>query len=133
MARGLEYKYIVAIVATFGLFMELLDATIVNVAIPTLAEEFGVAPNTIEWVVTGYLLAQAAGVALLGISLGALFILALATSLRLTVSSFTIAPGLNTATLLPSLAAVGVITLAGSLLPAWWLGHLNLAELLHSE
>ncbi len=59
MARGIEYKYIVAIVAVFGLFMELLDATIVNVAIPTLSKEFSATTTSIEWVVTGYLLSLA--------------------------------------------------------------------------
>lgn len=57
--RGLDYKYIVAIVAVFGLFMELLDATIVNVAIPTLSKEFNATTTSIEWVVTGYLLSLA--------------------------------------------------------------------------
>ncbi len=57
--RGIEYKYIVAIVSVFGLFMELLDATIVNVAIPTLAREFNATTTSIEWVVTGYLLSLA--------------------------------------------------------------------------
>lgn len=56
---AIEYKYIVAIVAVFGLFMELLDATVVNVAIPTLARDFRASTTTIEWVITGYLLSLA--------------------------------------------------------------------------
>lgn len=55
----LEYKYIVAIVSTVGLFMELLDGTIVNVAVPTLAKDFNASTTSIEWVVTGYLLSLA--------------------------------------------------------------------------
>lgn len=55
----MQYKYIVAVIAVFGLFMELLDSTIVNVAIPTLAKDFDATPTTIEWVVTGYLLSLA--------------------------------------------------------------------------
>jgi putative ABC transport system permease protein len=81
----------------------------------------------------GYLLVQAAGITLLGILLGGLFTLILTSSIRLTVSSFTIAPRLDAATLLPGLGWVGLIMLAGSLLPAWWLSHLNLAQLLHSK
>jgi EmrB/QacA subfamily drug resistance transporter len=54
-----DYKYIVAIVATVGLFMDLLDGTIVNVAVPTLAKDFNTGTTTIEWVVTGYLLSLA--------------------------------------------------------------------------
>ena len=34
---GLRYEYVVAIVFVTGLFMEILDTTIVNVALPTLA------------------------------------------------------------------------------------------------
>ncbi len=57
--RRLEYKYIVGIVFVVGLFMDLLDLTITNVAIPTLQLEFGTVPTTIEWVVTGYALSLA--------------------------------------------------------------------------
>jgi EmrB/QacA subfamily drug resistance transporter len=55
----IPYKYLVGIVFVFGLFMDLLDLTIVNVAIPTLAQEFHAKTTTIEWVVTGYLLSLA--------------------------------------------------------------------------
>ncbi len=57
--RKLEYKYIVGIVFVFGLFMDLLDITIVNVALPTLARDFNATTTTIEWVVTGYLVSLA--------------------------------------------------------------------------
>ena len=60
MLKRVEYKYIVAIVGVFSIFMELLDTTIINVAIPTLQEEFDVSsPATIQWVITGYLLSLA--------------------------------------------------------------------------
>jgi EmrB/QacA subfamily drug resistance transporter len=55
----LEYKWIVGIVFVFGLFMDLLDMTIVNVAIPTLAQEFDATTTQVQWVVTGYLLSLA--------------------------------------------------------------------------
>lgn len=56
----IEYKYIVAILAVFSIFMELLDSTVVNVAIPTLGRDFDVtSPTTIQWVITGYLLSLA--------------------------------------------------------------------------
>lgn len=59
----LEYKWIVGIVFVFGVFMDLLDMTIVNVAIPTLARDLKVDPRqgatVIQWVVTGYLLSLA--------------------------------------------------------------------------
>src|SRR4051812_39804213 len=62
--RSIEYKWIVAMVFVTGLFMDLLDTTIVNVAIPTFAETFGkpgapASNENIEWVVTGYLLSLA--------------------------------------------------------------------------
>jgi putative ABC transport system permease protein len=81
----------------------------------------------------GYLLVQAGGITLLGILLGGLFMVVLTTSIRLTVSSFTIVPRLDAGTLLYSLGWVGLIMLAGSLIPAWWLSRFNLAALLHSK
>ncbi len=57
--RRIEYKWIVGIVFVFGLFMDLLDMTITNVALPTLAHDFSASTTTIEWVVTGYLLSLA--------------------------------------------------------------------------
>ena len=54
--RRLDYKYIVGAVFVIGLFMDLLDMTIVNVALPTFVKDFDASTTTIEWVVTGYLL-----------------------------------------------------------------------------
>jgi len=81
----------------------------------------------------GYLLMQAGGITLFGILLGGLFTVVLLTSIRLTVSSFTIVPRLDAGTLLPGLSWVALIMLVGSLLPAWGLSRLNLAQLLHSK
>lgn len=64
--KRLEYKWLVAIVLIVGLFMDILDATIVNVAIPTFGEEFNAPPTTIEWVVSGYLLSLAVVIPLSG-------------------------------------------------------------------
>ena len=58
MAR-IPYKWIVAIVFVAGTFMDILDTTSVNVALPSLAEEFDATISEIEWVVTGYLLSLA--------------------------------------------------------------------------
>jgi EmrB/QacA subfamily drug resistance transporter len=55
----IPYKYLVAIAFVCGLFIDILDATIVNVALPTLGREFKVGNDTLEWVVTGYLLSLA--------------------------------------------------------------------------
>ncbi|MBM3827656.1 MAG: multidrug efflux MFS transporter [Actinobacteria bacterium] len=55
----IEYKWLVAICFVTGLFMEILDTTIINTAIPSLTEEFDASPAGIEWVILGYLLALA--------------------------------------------------------------------------
>jgi EmrB/QacA subfamily drug resistance transporter len=55
----LEYKWLVAIAFVFGIFVTLMDLTIVNVALPTFATDFNAPTTTIEWVVTGYLLSLA--------------------------------------------------------------------------
>ena len=55
----LRYEYVVAVVFVTGLFMDILDTTIVNVALPTLGREFDVGTASIEWVVIGYLLSLA--------------------------------------------------------------------------
>jgi EmrB/QacA subfamily drug resistance transporter len=49
-----------------GMIMAILDATIVNVAIPTLGGEFHTSISTIQWVLTGYLLALASVIPLTG-------------------------------------------------------------------
>lgn len=57
--QSLEYKWLVAIAFIAGLFMDLLDTTIVNVALPTIGERFNAGNTTLEWIVTGYLLSLA--------------------------------------------------------------------------
>lgn len=54
--KRVEYKWVVATIFVLGLFMEIMDTTIINVAIPTLAKEFDVSAASMEWVVIGYLL-----------------------------------------------------------------------------
>ena len=54
-----EYKWVVAVIFVLGLFMEIMDTTIVNVAIPTLQKTFNATGAGIEWVVIGYLLSIA--------------------------------------------------------------------------
>ena len=55
---GIPYKWIVAIVVIFGLFMTILDGTIVNIAIPQLQNVFGTNLTTVQWVLTAYTLTQ---------------------------------------------------------------------------
>src|SRR3954454_16615290 len=56
----------VASVVVLGAIMSILDVTVVNVAINTLAEEFDTTLSTIQWVVTGYTLALATVIPLTG-------------------------------------------------------------------
>lgn len=55
----IEYKWLVATVFLFGLFMDLMDTTIVNVAIPSLSRDFNASTSAVEWTITGYLLSLA--------------------------------------------------------------------------
>ena len=61
--RGL---LLVAAVVVVGSIMAILDVTVVNVAIRTLAEDFHTQLTTIQWVVTGYTLALATVIPLTG-------------------------------------------------------------------
>ena len=55
-----------ALVVVLGSIMSILDTTIVNVAIPTLAKDFRAPLSTVQWVSTGYLLALAMTIPLTG-------------------------------------------------------------------
>jgi EmrB/QacA subfamily drug resistance transporter len=54
-----SYKWLVAVAFVAGLFMDLMDLTIVNVALPVLGSDFAAGTDTLEWVVTGYLISLA--------------------------------------------------------------------------
>jgi EmrB/QacA subfamily drug resistance transporter len=57
--KALPYKYIVATLFVAALFLDLLDMTAAGVALPAIAQDYGGAPTSLQWVVTGYLLALA--------------------------------------------------------------------------
>lgn len=56
----------VSIILVFGSLAPLLDSTMVNVAIKTIAGEFKSTVSVIQWVITGYVLAMAIAVPLSG-------------------------------------------------------------------
>ena len=58
-------RYLPWLVATV-LFMEQLDSTIVNTAVPTMAQSLGVAPLSLKAVVTSYILSLAVGIPISG-------------------------------------------------------------------
>src|SRR5215216_7734769 len=65
--HGLDREILVlGAVVVIGTIMAILDATIVNVAIPTLGRDFHTSISTIQWVMAGYLLAFASVIPLTG-------------------------------------------------------------------
>ncbi len=54
-----SYKWFLLFNVMLGTFIAVLDATIVNVALPKIMASFGVGLDKIEWVVTAYMLAMA--------------------------------------------------------------------------
>lgn len=59
MLRRVPYKWLVATAFVFGLFMEILDMTVLNTALPALGRHFGAGTETLQWLVTGYLVSMA--------------------------------------------------------------------------
>ncbi len=57
---GLPYKWWVTIAVTLAMFMSMMDNTIVTIAIPTMQRAFGADLRDVQWVVTVYMLTQAA-------------------------------------------------------------------------
>lgn len=69
--KKIPYRYAVALTAALGLFMAVLDNTIVNVSLTAMLKSFSkqdssVTINTIQWVITGYFLSQAAIIPIAG-------------------------------------------------------------------
>lgn len=57
--RGLSYRWIVLLVTIIGLFMSILDQTVVNVALPHIIAVFNADVHSVQLVATGYALALA--------------------------------------------------------------------------
>ncbi|SDP61908.1 drug resistance transporter, EmrB/QacA subfamily [Actinopolyspora xinjiangensis] len=57
--RRLEYKWLVGITFVLALVMQILDMTILNVALATLGKQFGVGAGTLQWVLTAYMISLA--------------------------------------------------------------------------
>src|SRR5580692_10141306 len=66
MRNSSRYKYAVAAIFAVALVMDLLDMTMLNVAVPALAARFAAPPATVSWVITGYLLAIAVAIPISG-------------------------------------------------------------------
>src|SRR3982751_5426015 len=56
--RGDAHKYLIALACVLASMMQVIDASIVNVAIPHMMGELGASIDEIAWVSTGYILAS---------------------------------------------------------------------------
>jgi DHA2 family multidrug resistance protein len=84
--RGFQLVFAV-IILSLATFIVILDATIINVAVPHIAGAFAAAPNEGAWVITGYAVAEALTVPLSG-WLAARF--GLVTTLIISLASFAV-------------------------------------------
>ncbi|MEJ2657862.1 MAG: DHA2 family efflux MFS transporter permease subunit [Desulfobacterales bacterium] len=64
--RDEGHRWVVLGIIMMGTFMAILDASIVNVALPHMMSAFGVNRNQIEWVTTGFMLATAVAMPVVG-------------------------------------------------------------------
>jgi len=59
LRHGPSYKWIVGITCMLGTFMEVLDTSVANVALPHIQGTFAAGTDEITWVITSYLVANA--------------------------------------------------------------------------
>ena len=71
-SAGYPRRWLAAIVMIAGALMDMIDVTIVNVALPTIRRDLHASATQLEWVVSGYMLAFAAALIIAG-NLGDLF------------------------------------------------------------
>jgi EmrB/QacA subfamily drug resistance transporter len=69
---GYPRRWLAAIVMIVGALMDMIDVTIVNVALPSIRRDLHASATQLEWVVSGYMLAFAAALIIAG-NLGDLF------------------------------------------------------------
>src|SRR5580658_4258566 len=71
-AAGHPGRWLAAIVMIVGALMDMIDVTIVNVALPTIRRDLHASATQLEWVISAYMLAFAAALIIAG-NLGDLF------------------------------------------------------------
>lgn len=59
MAMKTDNKYLIAFTTMLGTFIEVVDTSVANVALPHMAGTFGAGTDEITWVITSYLVANA--------------------------------------------------------------------------
>ncbi len=57
--RGPNYKWFVALTTVLGTFIEILDTSVANVALPHMRGSYAVGTDEVTWVITSYLVANA--------------------------------------------------------------------------
>src|SRR5215218_7916640 len=57
-SRGDPHKYLIALAVILASMMQVIDTSIINVAIPNMMGELGASIDEIAWVSTGYILAS---------------------------------------------------------------------------
>src|SRR5215472_6615300 len=65
-AAGYPRRWLAAIIMITGALMDMIDVTIVNVALPTIRRDLHASATQLEWVVSGYMLAFAAALIIAG-------------------------------------------------------------------
>jgi len=80
-----------------------------------------------------YLLTQSACITALGLVFGFILTFVFTMLVKITLPSFTLVPHLEPDAVVSIIIAACLIMFAGSILPAWWLGRVNLAALLRAE
>src|SRR3954454_4595838 len=65
-ARVYPQRWLAAVVMIGAATMDLIDLTIVNVALPTIREDLGASGTQLEWVISAYMLAFAAALIVMG-------------------------------------------------------------------
>jgi DHA2 family multidrug resistance protein len=64
--RGAEHKYLIAFAVVLAALMQVIDSSIVNVALPDMMGNLGASLDEIAWVSTGYILASVIVIPLTG-------------------------------------------------------------------
>jgi DHA2 family multidrug resistance protein len=64
--RGAEHKYLIAVAVVLAALMQVIDSSIVNVALPDMMGNLGANLDEIAWVSTGYILASVIVIPLTG-------------------------------------------------------------------
>src|SRR5215213_89224 len=57
MTKTARSRWTAIVVLCVGMLMSILDATIVNVALPSIQDDLGFSQNNLAWVVNAYLIA----------------------------------------------------------------------------